>query len=206
MTPTELKPQSDTDKHDLRALIKEVTREASRTRTPLFIALLAAFLALVSMAHGAAEKQAMVAQIEAANQFAFFQAKNIRKTTAEVAAATFQNLGATDLATQWQSIAERYESERSEILETARTEQNNRESAIRQGGYFGISVALLQIAIVLASSSLVYRSTLLMTGSIGLAGVAVFFAANGHGLYFDIPSEPIALGQWAMDTISALQK
>ena len=71
---------------DLRRIIKEVSKEARKSKIPLYIAVLATLLAFISMAEGDAKERALGAQIEASNQFAFFQAKNIRKTDSEIAA------------------------------------------------------------------------------------------------------------------------
>ena len=49
---------------------------------------------------------------------------------------------------------------------------------------------LLQIAIVLASISLITGGGVLLGLSFTLTLIAAFFTANGYGLYYDIPSDP----------------
>jgi len=192
-------PQSEPQTHgaardyDVRAIIEEVSASTKKSGLiPLFIAALAAALAIISMMDAAADRAASVAQLEAANQFAYFQAKNIRKTDSEIAAAQFEALGRPEQAREWAEKAARYEREKGEILLAARTEQAARAKHVRQGDYYSLAVACLQIAIVLASAALVYRGGVLITVSLLLTGLAGFFTVNGHGLYFEVPAEPWA--------------
>lgn len=175
---------------ELRGLMRDVSREAQKSKTPLFIAVLAAFLALVSMADGDADKQVLVAHIESANQFAFYQAKSVRATDAKIASSTFDAMQRPELAKKWERNALRYDRERSEILIRARSEQSKRAISIRQGDYFSVAIATLQIAIVLASASLLLSGGFLLLVSCCLTGVALFFTINGYGLYFDLPTDP----------------
>lgn len=176
--------------YDLRRVIKEVSQEVRKSKTPIFIALLAAFLALVSMVDEEAGKKALVAHIEASNQFAYYQAKNIRLTSSEIAAGTFESMGKDALAAKWQEKADRYSKEKKEILSNARAEQKKRSVAIRQGDYYSVAIALLQISIVLASVSLISGGWILLGGSITFSLIAVFFVVNGYGLYYEIPTDP----------------
>lgn len=195
--PPEPQTHGAAREYDLRAIVEEVAAKTSRRSfLPLFIALLAACLALVTMADGAADRAASVAQLEAANQFSYFQAKNIRQTNSEIAAATLNAMGAAEDAQNWASRAERYRREKGDILAAARAEQASRAKFVRQGDQYSLSVALLQIAIVIASAAMVYRGYLLVTISVSLAALSAFFAANGYGLYYEIPAEPEAAFRW----------
>ena len=195
-TSTETNPSGGNLPYDLKNVIMEVSREARRSRTPIFIALIAAFLALVSMADDEVGKAALVAHIEASNQFAFFQAKNIRMTSSQIAAGTFMSMGKSELATKWQEKADRYEQEKGEILKVAKAELAKRKIAIRRGDYYGVAIALLQIAIVLASISLISGGGILLGGSIFLSLISLIVTVNGYGLYYDMPTDPQAIGEW----------
>ncbi len=182
--------------YDLKNIIKEISQEAHNSKTPIYIAILAAFLAFVSMADDDAGKRALVAHIEASNQFSYFQAKNIRLTSSEIAAGTFKSMGQVALASEWQQKADRYSAEKDEILATAKAEKAKQEIAIRQGDYFGIAIALLQIAIVLASVSLITGGGVLLSFSFVLSLVSLFVVVNGYGLYYDIPTDPKLAIDW----------
>lgn len=178
---------------EFKRFAKEATREARKSPTPVYIAVLAAFLALVSMASSDADKRALQSHIESANQFAFFQAKNIRKTDSEIAAATFRAMGQAEIGAQWQAKADRYNQEKGEILKAAKGELAKRALATKQGNYFEMAISLLQISIVLASTSLILGGGVLLWGSVLMTLCAAFFTANGYGLYVDVPTSPVDL-------------
>lgn len=196
MTDHQQSPEIKTPPSELKNIIKEISQEAQNSRTPIFIAFLATFLALVSMIDDNAANEAMVAHIESSNQFAYFQAKNIRKTSSEIAANTLKSMGQTELATKWQQKANRYDQEKQEILNTAKAEQKKRSIAIKQGDYFGAAIALLQIAIVLASVSLITGGGILLGSSVVLSLLSVLLVINGYGLYYDVPMDPKLIISW----------
>lgn len=196
MTETEAALGKKEPIYDIRNLIKEVSREAKKSKTPIFIAMLAATLALVSMSDGDADKRVLESHIESSNQFAYFQAKNIRKTDSEIAASTFESLGKAELAVIWRQKAERYGKEKAEILKVVRAEQAKRTIALRQSDYFSFAIAFLQIAIVLASASLILGGGILLGISFLFTAGAIFFTVNGYGLYYDIPTDPATIANW----------
>lgn len=181
---------------EFKRIAREATREARKSPMPVFIAILAAFLALVSMANGDADKRALQSHIESANKFAYFQAKNIRKTQSQIAADSFVAMGQGDLASKWQAKADRYKREKAAILKSARAELVKRAHAIKQGGYFEMAISALQIAIVLASASLILGGGVMMWVSFLLTLMALFFTINGYGLYFQLPTNPVELLEW----------
>lgn len=181
---------------DVKRIIREVSKEARKSRVPLYIAVLAACLALVSMAEGDVKERALGAQIEAANQFAFFQAKNIRRTDSEIAAQMFESLGKPELAKSWGEKAARYKSEKDAILEEARRQQGIRTQGLKQSSHFAIAIALLQIAIVLATAALILGGGFTLGASIFFALGALFFTFNGYYLYLDFPTDPFEFTKW----------
>lgn len=178
---------------ELRGLLRDVSREVQKSKTPIFIAVLAGFLALVSMAEGDADRRAMVAHIESANQFAFFQAKSIRANDARIASSTFEVMKKPELAKEWERTSLRYDREKREILVNARSEQAKRKIAVQQSDYFSLAIAILQIAIVLASASLIVSGGVLLFVSVILTGLSMLFTFNGYALYFDIPTDPVQI-------------
>lgn len=181
---------------DLRRIIKEVSQEARKSRVPLYIAVLAACLALVSMAEGDAKERALGAHIETSNQFSYFQAKNIRQTDSEIAAEMLEGIGKPQLAAAWRTRANRYENEKRDILKEARAQQAIRAHGLKQSSYFAIAIALLQIGIVLATAALILGGGFLLWASVGFALIAMFFTFNGYYLYIEFPTDPVEFGKW----------
>ena len=180
----------------IREELKEVLNETQKSRIPLFIAALAALLSIVSLADDETDKVAMSAHIEASNQFAYFQAKSIRKTSSLVAARLFEKMDQQQLATEWQKNADRYSEEKSAILKTAKQQQKIRADALRRGDYYKVGVTLLQIAIVLASASLVVGGGSLFVVSVLLTIVSLVYSLNGFGMFFEFPTNPGIIFDW----------
>lgn len=174
----------------LKEELKAALHSTKQSRIPLFIAAMAALLSVASLADDETDKVAMSAHIEAANKFSYFQGKNIRKTESEIAAQLFAKLNAPDLAERWQKKADRYDREKADILKDAREQQKIRDQALRQGDYYKVGVTLLQIAIVMASASLVFGGGLLFGISLFLTIISVVYTVNGYGLFYDIPTSP----------------
>jgi hypothetical protein len=181
--------------------------EGGNKITAVVIALLAALLALVETGAKNAQDQATRQHIEAANLWAFFQAKTIRQTTLRTADELYALLAsepATDtrrdeIAKQratWRATIARWESEpdvregRKELIERAKAAEAARDRAVAQVHKFETASAALQLAIVLASASIVTGVAALFAIGVGLGGLATAVAALGwfapgvHVLFF----------------------
>ena len=153
----------------------EDTRNLNK-RIALLIAVLALFLAFSETLGKSAQTAALNYQIEASNLWNFFQAKNIRRTTTLVAAEQTK-LGlasATDPAQKaaiekqvddWNKTAARYRSEPEaaggkgegtvELSRRAIEEQNHRDESLAKYHHYEFASAAFQIAIVLASATVI---------------------------------------------------
>lgn len=183
-------------------------READRfkQRAAISIAILAMLLAITSLGGANAGKEATNNNIYASNFYAFFQAKNIRQTEIGLAADAFElsHLKNNDLDDQakaaikakaeaYRKTVARYESEpetgegKKELLARAKEFEQKRDHALKQDPYFDYAEALLQIAIVLISVSIVATLPWLafVGGAVGLAGTLLM--VNGYLLLVDIP-------------------
>lgn len=158
--------------------------------TAIYIAVLAVLLAIGSIGDDDATKTMMRSSIDAADAYAFFQAKNIRQTSYELAADRFEaDLKDPALSAEarafrqakidaYRATAARYESEpakgegKIELIAKARALEAQRDRALQRDPYFDFAQAFLQIAIVLASSALILGSGFLlwMSGALGVAG------------------------------------
>lgn len=161
-------------------------------RIALLIATLALFLALSEMLGKSAQTEALSANVEASDLWAFYQARVIRITTLRTAAESLKvDLPAvTDASVRdarqkliegWQKTVERYESDpdkrdgRKELEERAREEQAKRDRKLAQYHHYEFASAALQIGIVLASASIITGTPLLawLGMALGLVGAAL---------------------------------
>lgn len=177
-----------------------------KQRAAVGIAILAMLLAITGLGGANAGKEATNNNIYAANQYAFYQAKNIRQTDYSLAADAIElaflqdgSLGTEAKAAlkaradAYRKTAARYESEpetkegKKELMVRAKEYENKRDYGLKQDPYFDYAEALLQIAIVLISVSIV--ATLpwlaLVGGIVGAAGGLLM--VNGFTLAIEIP-------------------
>jgi hypothetical protein len=163
-----------------------------RLRIGLLIAGLAALLALMETGGKSAQTEAMNANLQASNLWAFFQAKTARMTTIRTAA---EAVGVTLLsdappATKeaiqkqidaWNATAARYESEpqtgegRKELSERALEAEAERDHKLAAYHLFELGSAASQLAIVLASAAIITGMMFLVyvAGTLGIVGAGL---------------------------------
>ena len=186
----------------------EQRREEDRFKkwSAILIAFFAMLLAITSLGGDNATKDALNENIVAANAFNFFQAKNIRQTNYSLAADALENGWINDPAVSegaraalrakiadYRSTVKRYESEpetgegKKELLASAREHVAKRDHALKQDPFFDYAEALLQIAIVLISVSIVADQRWLVFLATGVGAIGFLLLLNGFLLLVEIP-------------------
>ena len=180
--------------------------ERFRRRAAIAIGVTAMLLAISGLGGGNATKEMLNANIQASDTYAFYQAKNIRQTSNQLAADELDALllaqpgisadARAQIAAridQYKATAARYESEPStgegkqELLVKAQAFDQRRDRAARQDPNFDFAQAFFQISIVLGSVSIVAASRPLLLLGLGLGGVATLLMLNGFLLLFELP-------------------
>src|SRR5258708_39395616 len=154
----------------------------------LLISVLALVLAFSETLGKGAQTAALAYNIEASNLWAFFQAKTIRQTVLRTAA---EELEAQPAATKiesvkkqvetWKKTAERYQSEpetgegRKELSARAKQAEKKRDTTMAAYHHYELASPPVQIAIVLASASIITSIAALvwLAGALGVFGLAV---------------------------------
>jgi Domain of unknown function (DUF4337) len=158
----------------------------------ILITVLAALLAISEMGGKSAQNTSVAANIEASNLWAFFQAKTIRMTAVRTAAEALDVLGPGAVppdraeavgkqVAKWQSTAERYDTEpstqegRRELAARAKVAEDRRDRALSAYHQFEYGSAAFQLAIVLASASVVTGVLALayIAGGLGIVGIVL---------------------------------
>ena len=181
-------------------------RDMFKQRAAVAIAVFAMMLAICGLGGSNAGKDATMNNILASNFYNFYQAKNIRQTSLKLAADEIELTRLTDPALpeanrtalqkkldSYKADIQRYETEPStnegkkELLARAKEHEELRDHALRQDPYFDYAEALLQIAIVLISVSIIATLPWLAMfgGIVGLIGVLL--TINGYLLLVSIP-------------------
>ena len=167
-------------------------------RIALLIAVLALFLSFSETLGKSAQTKAISANVKSSDTWAFFQAKDIRRTTLNTAADQTVLLAANmadptakaaidKQIEAWRATAARYESDpktgegRKELAERAREQEEERDLALAKYHHYELASAAFQVGIVLASAAVI-------TGALGLAWLGgalgvVGLALTGLGLF-----------------------
>jgi hypothetical protein len=173
-----------------------VPHEHGNRNVAVLIAVIAALLALSEMAGKGAQTHALSYQLEASNLWNFYQAKTIRQTTLRAAVGQLEaaepprtpeaQAARTRNDERWNKDIERYESEpdtgegRKELLARAQATEAKRDKALQEYHLFEYSSAIFQIAIVLASASIV--TSMMVLAWIAGVGAVVGGAIAGLAL------------------------
>jgi len=159
----------------------------------LIIAILALLLALAEAGAKNAQHRSTESNIEASDLFNFYQAKRIRSTVAETAAAMLeaQKSAVADPKAQdsfekqiaaFKAAVQRYEKDPKtpedsldKLQDRAREASERRELANRRLEHYELGSGLAQIAIVLASAAIITGITALVwfSAALGLIGAAL---------------------------------
>ncbi|MEZ5856072.1 MAG: DUF4337 domain-containing protein [Hyphomicrobiaceae bacterium] len=172
----------------------------------VYVGVLATLLAICGMGGGNASKDATRANIEVSNMWAFFQAKNIRRTAFSLAAddldlmlksnpgvAPAARAAIEDKIKSYRGTVAAFTSDKTrnegldELFQRAKALEQERDIALRKDPYFDFAQALLQIAIVLASVALIAGTNALLWVSAVLGILDTLLMLNGFTLWMVIP-------------------
>jgi hypothetical protein len=172
--------EQQTSQDDISALIKAIheDRRAAKDKekrdswtkyVSLMIVVLAVITAYGSLKSGGFGSRVLLNQAKASDEWAFFQAKSIKRSLAEMEART----GAPETAAEAKQRADRYQQEQDEIQRKAKAHEAERDEAAKHGPPLGTGIAALQIAIALASVCMITKrkSMWAASGFLGAAGL-----------------------------------
>jgi len=143
----------------------------------LSTAILAVLAAIAGLLSGKHANEAMMSQIEASDQWSYYQAKSIKASVldAKIALASAPNESDSE-------NRDRYEKEQEEIKAEAQQKQSEAKSNFHQHEVFARSVTMFQIAIAIAAiSALTRRRTFWIVSLVfGIAGCVFLALGFGH--------------------------
>ena len=188
---------------------KEKGDEKFKSRAALVIGVMAMLLAITSLGGGNVLEDMIAHNIHASDTWAFYQAKTIRQTTVRTAADDLEvelkinpNMAADArqvLQTkidEYRKTAERYDDEpdkadpgnplkgegRKQLMARARDFEAQREIAQKKDPNFDFAEALFQMAIVLASVSILATSRRILQFAVIAGFAATLLMINGYFL------------------------
>src|SRR5919204_218935 len=173
-------------------------------RVALVTAVFAVLLAIAALGGNHAMKEMLLAQQKSSDQWAFYQAKVIREhqyrgqklrleadlvERGDSLKPEARNKLET-LMNRFEEEEKRYNVEKKDIEKDAKKLEHERDVWQAKDPYFLFAEAVLQIAIVMSSVSILSRSRLIFYFSLVLAALGALLTANGYFSYFDFPLLP----------------
>ena len=191
---------SDVELPDSEELL-EFKEKRFTKRIALVMALYAVMLAITSLGGNNAAKEMMLAQQQASNEWAFYQAKASREhqyrvqhmlvkalllergnTMNAAAKALYEELARTSSEEE-----RRFAGEKKGIEAKAKALERSRDINMSRDPLFDFAEVLLQIAIVLGSISILANSAPVFGISLGAAGLGTLLMINGYLLLVRVP-------------------
>ena len=152
-------------------------REAKiKDKAGLVINIFALLLAVNTWYGGKLSSTILNNTISANNQWAWYQAKNVREvlyTTSALEARVPENKA------KFEAEAERMNADKKEIMEKASKLEKERDDAKLRSPWIGYANTAYQLAIVLLSASILAVSMPLFWGSFVVAGIGVLLSSQG---------------------------
>ena len=164
-------------------------QEITKERTGWIITFLAAFLAITSLLDGGNSAQILDNTIEANNVWAFYQAKSIKQSIAQL---QLENVKEPKKIREMAAKIERYESDpekgegKKELMAKARGIEAERAVAELRSPWYTYSNAGFQIAIVILAASMLTMSKRMYFIGIGLGIFAILLMTQGALLWLPI--------------------
>ncbi len=149
------------------------------------MAVLAVFVAATALLGHRAHTEELMLQDKATDQWAFYQAKNIRRHTYELFLdlLTVSDLKdrerAEKLRQKYEQEVERYRDEQKEIESEARNFEREVETHRRKANRFDLGEVLLEVALVIASITLLTNRRFFWLSGVALGIAGLIIATTG---------------------------
>ncbi len=140
----------------------------------LSTAVLAVLAAITGLLAGARVNEAMMNQIEASDQWAYYQAKGIKASVLDAKISLSGQPNEQDKAK-----AERYQEEQNDIQKEAKGKETEAKTSFHQHEVFSRGVTMFQIAIAVAAISALTAKRRFWLVSLGFGVVGCFFLVRG---------------------------
>lgn len=181
--------------------LEELRGKRFTKRVALITAIFAVILAITSLGGNNAMKEMLLTQQQASDQWAFYQAKVIRehlyrsqKLRLEIDLIERGSVMRSEAKERVEEMLKkltdeeaRYNAEKKEVEKEAKKLEHERDVNRGKDPYFDYGEVLLQIAIVMASVSILSGSRQVFYFALIGAVLGTFFSINGFFLIFRIP-------------------
>jgi Domain of unknown function (DUF4337) len=166
---------------ELHEQAEEGARHSSLAPVTVTMAILAVLVAAISLLGHRAHTEELLLQTKATDQWAYYQAKDIRRHTNELFLDEISMLAAQNsdqaekLKAKYQKEVDRYAGEQKEIEAEAMQAEAEVKTERRRADRFDLGEVLLEAALVICSITLLTRKRAfwILGTALGLSGVAI---------------------------------
>ncbi len=145
------------------------------------MAIVAALLAVVSVLGQRYNTEKLLTQQKSSDQWAFYQAKNIRRYSAQVAQDTLAQMKAgPEVIGKYVKDGQKYDKQMEDIQKDAKEFENESEKAGGQAERFHIGEVFLEVAIVLSSLAILSKRRVFFVGGGISAVIGVILAVTAY--------------------------
>jgi hypothetical protein len=169
---------------ELRERAEHAREHPDTAPITLTMAVLAVLVAVVSLLGHRTHTEEIVLQNKVTDEWAYYQAKNIRRHTDELFADLTTVVAGKDgdaiakLHEKYQAEADRYKDEQKELDKQARETENDTEVTRRKGDRFDLGEVFLEIALVVTSIALLSGTRIFWHIGLLIAAAGVVVAAS----------------------------
>ncbi len=170
---------------ELKEHAEEAAEHGGLAPVTITMAILAVLVAAVSLLGHRSHTEELLHQTKATDQWAYYQAKDIRRHTYELfldemAVFTTQTgEGAAKTKEKYEKEVERYKDEQKEIEAKANEAEDDVKLEGKRADHFDLGEVLLEAALVICSITLLTRNKLFWMFGAVLAVVGIAIAARG---------------------------
>jgi hypothetical protein len=164
---------------ELREQAEKAREDRSLAAVSLTMAVLAVLVAVVSLLGHRAHTEEVVLQAKSSDQWAFYQAKNIRQHEDELFVATNNSGAAADVREKYSQEAERYKKEKDEIQTEAQKLEREVAMERSRADRYDLAEVFLEIGLVITSITLLSGRRIFWHLGIVLSVVGVVVAVMG---------------------------
>jgi len=171
--------------HELQEHAEHAKHDPSLAPISVTMAILAVLVAIVTLVGHRAHTEEVVLQAKASDQWAYYQAKNIRRHEDEIftdltsVQASTDAAGMAKLRDKYSEEATRYKDEQKEIEDKARELEAEVTSVRHQADRFDLAEVFLEIGLVITSITLLSGRKVFWAVGMLLGVVGIVVAATG---------------------------
>ncbi len=156
--------------------------EEGKEKWVLFVALSTALIAVLAaitgLLAGEHADEAMLAQLHASDQWAYYQAKGIKSGTLDETSKLLLAFGKTPIAADQEKIKAN-KKEQATIKTEAEKLQKESDGHVAKHSVFARGITLFQISIAIGAISIIVKRKSLWLVSMGFACIGIFFLIQG---------------------------